>query len=157
MSTTEATGSQFPSTPGASAIKNMKGHSCILWQQRKVKCDRKDPCSACSKAHVECIFRAPAPPRRRKRRSPEVGLLARLKRYEELLKSYGAKIDNSNGEGVVIDPEGHDMESVTSDDTAGRIHKGSSQAHSKMKEARSPGIENGRLVVGQGRSRYLEK
>ncbi|KAI9877354.1 MAG: hypothetical protein M1830_004160 [Pleopsidium flavum] len=45
---------------------------------------------------------------------------------------------------------------VTSDDTVVGTHRGSGQAGSKTEEARSPGIETGRLITKQGMSRYLE-
>ena len=82
--------------PGASIespAKTPQKHSCALCQQRKVKCDRSDPCAGCRKLGIECIFRAPAPPRRRKRRIPETDLHAKLKHYETLLTGYGAKIE----------------------------------------------------------------
>lgn len=41
--------------------------SCVVCHRRKVKCNRKDPCSNCEKAGIECIYRPPPPPRRRKR------------------------------------------------------------------------------------------
>ncbi|KAJ5116338.1 hypothetical protein N7456_000686 [Penicillium angulare] len=44
-----------------------KPYSCVVCHKRKVKCDRKEPCSNCAKTGVECIYRPPPPPRRRKR------------------------------------------------------------------------------------------
>lgn len=67
-------------------------HPCVLCQQRKVKCDRNFPCANCSKARVECISTASLPPRKRKKRFSEAELLARLRRYEEHLKGYGADL-----------------------------------------------------------------
>ncbi|PYH47846.1 Zn(II)2Cys6 transcription factor [Aspergillus saccharolyticus JOP 1030-1] len=46
---------------------NSKTPSCVVCNRRKVKCDRQNPCSACTKNGVECIYRAHLPPRRRKR------------------------------------------------------------------------------------------
>jgi hypothetical protein len=58
--------------------------ACVLCQQRKIRCDRKFPCSNCSKSQTQCV---PATQnRRRKRRFPERELLDRLRRYEELLR-----------------------------------------------------------------------
>jgi hypothetical protein len=50
-----------------SPSKQPTSNSCVVCHNRKVKCDRQDPCSNCAKADVECIYRAPLPPRRRKR------------------------------------------------------------------------------------------
>src|SRR2546423_13241607 len=74
-----------------------RAHACVLCQQRKVKCSRETPCSACIKSRVECVYRDPAPPRRRKRRTPEDILIAKLKRYEELLENAGVKVDPVDG------------------------------------------------------------
>ncbi|KAH8819205.1 fungal-specific transcription factor domain-containing protein [Xylogone sp. PMI_703] len=78
--------------------KITRGHSCILCQQRKVRCDRTKPCSNCVKARAECIHRAPLPPRRRKKKIPETDLPARLKRAEELLRKHGVELDYDNAE-----------------------------------------------------------
>ncbi|TVY62246.1 Aurofusarin cluster transcription factor aurR2 [Lachnellula suecica] len=94
MSTTEENRSKSPS--GNEPFK--KKHPCILCQQRKVKCDRNDPCQNCTKARVECISASTMPPKRRKKRFPEAELLARLKKYEAHLKAYGADIDAINRE-----------------------------------------------------------
>ncbi len=64
---------------------------CRLCQQRKVKCDRKDPCTNCSKAGVECILAAPG--RRKNKPVQDSELLTRLKRYEDALRGYGADVD----------------------------------------------------------------
>jgi len=74
-------------------------HPCVLCQQRKVKCDRTDPCANCVKARVECVSPTTLPPRRRKKRFPEAELLARLRKYEQHLRSYGADIEAINAEG----------------------------------------------------------
>ncbi|KAI9794244.1 MAG: hypothetical protein M1816_006170 [Peltula sp. TS41687] len=66
--------------------------SCVSCRQRKVKCDKANPCSACHRSSVECIY----PPRVRlprgrqggtRRRSVE--LARRLSRVEELLEKLG--------------------------------------------------------------------
>lgn len=56
----------------------------MLCAQRKVKCDRKSPCSNCAKAGAQCLSGA-AVPRQRRRRFPERELLERLRHYEGLL------------------------------------------------------------------------
>ncbi|KAI8402133.1 hypothetical protein FOFC_17438 [Fusarium oxysporum] len=59
--------------------------ACVLCHQRKKKCDRKRPCSFCTKqAGIECIPSTPAP--KRSHRKPVKEILARLDRCEELLK-----------------------------------------------------------------------
>ncbi|KAJ5538102.1 hypothetical protein N7494_007581 [Penicillium frequentans] len=51
----------------ASLPHSPKPYSCVVCHNRKVKCDRKEPCSNCAKANVECLYRPPPRPRRRKR------------------------------------------------------------------------------------------
>ncbi|KAF3063909.1 hypothetical protein GL218_02305 [Daldinia childiae] len=60
--------------------------ACVLCQNRKIKCDRRTPCSNCIKANVSCTPSTPAPAR--KRRRPNQDLQQRLARCEELLSEY---------------------------------------------------------------------
>lgn len=74
---------------------NFKSYSCLNCRQRKVKCDRRTPCSNCVKAEKQCSFIPPVRGKRKRTKPLREGLHAKLKRYEELLKSYGAKVDPS--------------------------------------------------------------
>lgn len=54
-----------------SPSKQPASFACVVCHNRKVKCDRQDPCTPCSncaKANVECVYRAPPPPRRKRDR-----------------------------------------------------------------------------------------
>ncbi|CAG5161001.1 uncharacterized protein ALTATR162_LOCUS5946 [Alternaria atra] len=75
-------------SPLAATSKPQRVLSCLLCAQRKVKCDRKSPCSNCIKAGAQCISAATIP-RQRRRRFPERELLDRLRHYEDLLKKNG--------------------------------------------------------------------
>ncbi|KAI3318123.1 fungal-specific transcription factor domain-containing protein [Xylariaceae sp. AK1471] len=66
--------------------KSAKTLACVHCQYRKIKCDRRQPCSNCVKAKVACKPSTPAPPH--KRRRPNQDLLERLARCEQLLKQY---------------------------------------------------------------------
>lgn len=61
----------------------------VLCQQRKVKCDRNEPCANCVKSRIECVSPSTLPPKKRKKRFPEAELLARLRRYEDHLRVSG--------------------------------------------------------------------
>jgi hypothetical protein len=61
--------------------------ACQLCQQRKVKCDRKFPCSNCVRGNTRCVP-ATLLPRQRRRRFPERELLARIRHYEALLQQH---------------------------------------------------------------------
>lgn len=90
-----------------SAIKLTRGTSCVLCQQRKVRCDKNKPCANCIKAKVECRVIPPQPPRRRKKRLQEKDLIDRLKKYESLLTENGVKFD-SIGHDLRTDSQGMD-------------------------------------------------
>lgn len=89
---------QQPPAFDPAAVKLTRGTSCVLCQQRKVRCDKNKPCSNCVKAGAECRVVAPQPPRRRKKRLQEKDLLERLRKYETLLAQNGVKFD-------AIDPD----------------------------------------------------
>ena len=84
-----------------SVMKLTRGHSCVLCQQRKVRCDKNKPCANCVKAQVECRVVPPQPPRRRKKKPHERELVDRLKKYETLLNQHG----------VTFEPIAHDFKS----------------------------------------------
>lgn len=75
------------------AIKLTRGHSCVLCQQRKVRCDKNKPCANCVKAGVDCKVVPPQPPRRRKKKPHERELIDRLRKYETLLSQHGVDFE----------------------------------------------------------------
>ena len=91
----------------AASLKLTRGTSCVLCQQRKVRCDKNKPCANCVKAGVECRVIPPQPPRRRKKRLQEKDLIERLKKYELLLSEHGVKFDaitqDLRGDGPQLD------------------------------------------------------
>lgn len=130
-------------TPGGArppSPKITRGHSCVLCQQRKVKCDKQRPCSNCIKARAACVPSAPAVPRRKKRRLTEQDLAARLRRYEHLLKKNGVKIEEDEDA-----PEGRR-------EASGGVQKGLSLEYSTPPER-----DKGMLFADNQNSRYVEK
>jgi hypothetical protein len=91
---TQAQQSQSQADAAAAALKLTRGTSCVLCQQRKVRCDKNKPCANCVKAKVECRVVPPQPPRRRKKRLQERDLVDRLKKYESLLTEHGVKFES---------------------------------------------------------------
>ena len=79
--------------PDHLVMKLTRGHSCVLCQQRKVRCDRRKPCANCVKANVECKVVPPQPPRRRRKKPHERDLIDRLKKYEALLAQHGVNFE----------------------------------------------------------------
>ncbi|WKT46233.1 Zn(2)-C6 fungal-type DNA-binding domain [Fusarium oxysporum f. sp. vasinfectum] len=104
---------QQPQDP--SAIKLTRGTSCVLCQQRKVRCDKNKPCANCVKAKVECRVIPPQPPRRRKKRLQEKDLIDRLKKYETLLAEHGVKVEAIGHELRPDGPPGEDVEELEND------------------------------------------
>lgn len=76
-----------PDTPPPSSqlLKPQRVLACVLYQQRKVNCDRKFPCANYIKSRAQCVP-ATLAQRRRRRRFPERALLERLRKYEDLLR-----------------------------------------------------------------------
>ena len=73
----------------ASNMPSRPTFSCIRCADRKVKCDRQNPCSACVKHNAECVFNLSQPPRKRRKGVKEQILTERLKQYEMLLQEQG--------------------------------------------------------------------
>ncbi|CRL19980.1 Fungal transcriptional regulatory protein, N-terminal [Penicillium camemberti] len=69
--------------PILSSGPQLNKRSCSRCSQRKVRCDKVYPCSACVKAEVECTFPGPKRARRTLNRPPVSELLTRLKLLEE--------------------------------------------------------------------------
>ncbi|KAI8633354.1 hypothetical protein F5Y19DRAFT_490533 [Xylariaceae sp. FL1651] len=80
--------------PGSSDTPSKPTYSCIRCADRKVKCDRKTPCSACVRHSVDCVFNPSQPPRNRHKRLNAQILTDRLRYYEAILREKG--IDPSN-------------------------------------------------------------
>jgi hypothetical protein len=75
-----------------STTKPQRVLACVRCQQRKVKCDRKCPCSNCIRSQTQCEQPAPVL-HRRKKRFPERELLDRIRSYEYLLSQNRIKFE----------------------------------------------------------------
>ncbi|KAK8044139.1 hypothetical protein PG993_004163 [Apiospora rasikravindrae] len=117
-----------PAAPAA--VKSQRVLACVLCQQRKVKCDRKFPCSGCAKHNVQCIPATQT--RRRRRRFPERDLLARLRYYEELLSANKIKFDPLHGPS----PTAHDDDDK--DSPQGSYESGDEQTEAVVAVGSSP-------------------
>lgn len=73
----------------ATADSNLNLRSCVTCRRRKVRCNKREPCSNCVKAGIECIFPGPGRAPRKQRRSPDVEVLSRLRRLEGVVESLG--------------------------------------------------------------------
>ena len=128
---------------------DLKSNSCVTCRQRKIKCDRHNPCSNCVKAARLCSFIPPVRGKRKRTKAPKEGLHAKLRRYEELLKSHGAKIEPSEYDGdsdseTVSQP---DVDMAEDADPRSKTGPGSF-ALEEMKP---------RLINKEGSSRYFDR
>lgn len=124
---------------------SLKSYSCLTCRQRKVRCDRRTPCSNCTKAEKQCSFVPPVRGKRKRTKPPREGLHAKLKRHEELLRSYGVKVEPSE--------DGEESESEVA-----------SQLDTEMNDAVEPQSKpleideaNPKLITKEGSSRYFDR
>ncbi|KAI2480160.1 c6 transcription [Pyrenophora tritici-repentis] len=133
--------------------------SCVTCRRRKVKCDKKNPCSNCVRAKIECVFPGPGRAPRKSRKPADAELLERLRRLEDVVTSLNAQVEGHEQEAA--DRE-RSRQNSTVDDPCPYAQSssggGESRAHAQVAVDNSvEGLENrfGRLVVEKGRSRYI--
>lgn len=135
------------SVNGANASLNPR--SCVTCRRRKVKCDKKQPCSNCARAKIECVFPGPGRAPRKSRKPADGELMDRLRRLEGVVQSLNAQVEE------------HEQENAERERQASQ---GECPSNSEAKRSPSVAVDNsvdglenrfGRLVVDQGRSRYI--
>lgn len=67
--------------------------ACIRCSERKVKCNKQNPCNTCVRHNAQCIFRTPKPSRKKRKLVGGELMEERLERYEALLKENGIDPD----------------------------------------------------------------
>lgn len=132
------------------AGKQQKTYSCVRCFERKVKCDKQHPCAACLRSNTECVFRIPSAPRRRRKRTQEELLQARLQHYESLLRANGISPD-------AVSPDDGAPEAETEADAFRRLDL--SDSPGSMRE--SVGVyagapDTGKLFTVRGNSTLLD-
>ena len=154
---------------------SLNPRSCITCRRRKVKCDKKQPCANCVKAHIDCIFPSPGRAPRKPRKPQDSELIERLKRLEGVVRSLGSqsgfqqdgqspeKSSDAASPVEVKDEEKKDSE-LTHDEKIKKacmeireLKKARWEKEGKGENTSSTGLESrfGRLVVDEGRSRYI--
>lgn len=132
----------------------LKPYSCLACRQRKVKCDRRDPCSNCTKSEKRCSFVPPVRGKRKVTKSRKEGLHAKVRRYEELLKSYGAPIESAEHEAENED-ETSDVDVSIKPDVemaeSPKLDSGDLDNRAAPEEIRP------KFVMRDGSSRYFER
>lgn len=92
------------SPPSTTSTPNPR--SCVTCRRRKVKCDKKHPCSNCVRQNIDCIFPGPGRAPRKPRKPIDAELIERLKKLEGVVQSLG----------VSVPPE--DLVATSEDETA---------------------------------------
>lgn len=132
--------------------------SCTTCRKRKVRCDKRHPCSNCSKAGTECFFPGPGRAPRRSRKPQDTEMLVRLRRLEGLVQHFTKGIDDVGDLEVLealtkplqIEAQGSGDSCPNKDAFLG-IHKSSGQGMDPSGLVK----EFGRLKVEGGKSRYV--
>ncbi|KAJ5084664.1 hypothetical protein NUU61_009243 [Penicillium alfredii] len=145
---------------------NGSSRSCVTCRRRKVRCNKRSPCSNCVKAGIECIFPPPGRAPRRLKRPPDAELLSRLRRLEGVIEHLGGKNaepSSSLSPPTQTTPPSAHPSTAGSEATAattspeGPAPDGPCPFASDPKKPPSGRFENefGRLVIDEGRSRYV--
>ena len=132
------------------STSSLNPRSCVTCRRRKVRCDKRYPCSNCIKQGIECIFPGPGRAPRKPRKNPDSELLLRLRRLEGVVKSLGAQVDE---DGSITQPPRamamvQDQMSQYSSGESPEPPEGGPKPMSIDKHV-------GRLVINDGRSRYV--
>ena len=142
MATAASPSSSMPSRPT---------YSCVRCADRKVKCDRQRPCSACVKHNVDCVYNASQPPRKRHQRVKTQILTDRLRHYEALFQEQG--IDPSKLPHTP-DSEPRRRMSHTVTVISNECHL---QTPSSTESEPSQCINKTQVLHGQGRFKFVDK
>ncbi|KAJ5893760.1 hypothetical protein N7495_005451 [Penicillium taxi] len=157
-----------PATAPTSRIPdNPSSRSCVTCRRRKVRCNKRSPCSNCAKSGIECVFPPPGRAPRKSKRPPDTELLSRLRHLEGVIGSLSGK----NGEGSSTTTTNTTPPKTTASTYRVASTPVKSTAASAAKESGvacpfepsdprkpDPGkFENefGRLVIDEGKSRYV--
>ncbi|KAJ5543353.1 hypothetical protein N7535_005781 [Penicillium sp. DV-2018c] len=144
--------------------------SCMTCRRRKVRCNKRSPCSNCTKAGIDCIFPPPGRAPRKSRRPPDAELLSRLHRLEGVidhLRSGGAADAvqtispqaTSSATGSSTTKSETAVSASASASVEPQVLTPDSKCPFEESDPKKPPnkFENefGRLVIDEGRSRYV--
>ena len=146
------------------SARELQPFSCLICRQRKVKCDRRDPCSNCVRACQDCNFVVPVRGKRKRTKPVQEGLHAKLRRYEEILKAQGVTLDGKGDVDESAQPPRVPITSSVFDDAATEISHSSLPTTSPVGPAltpeslpfhqQTPSASTPRLTNGKETSKY---
>lgn len=156
-------------TPPPASDEDKKPFACIPCVQRKVKCDKLEPCLSCRKSRLQCSYRSTPPPQRRKRKHEfysNQALLERLRSHEVTLRNAGLSFDPFDHPDEPAENDNRNDGDGDGDGEAGLAARGgdkvldSRQRFSQSTEPKGPRRGNqkppGVLVSEHGGLRYYE-
>ncbi|KAL5430514.1 hypothetical protein PMIN06_012527 [Paraphaeosphaeria minitans] len=153
-------GGSFGGGSGTAAA-GLNLRSCVTCRRRKVKCDKKQPCSNCARAKTECVFPGPGRAPRKSRKPADGELMERLRRLEGVVLNLNAQVEEHEQQDAEREKNGNAVAGCPLGDAgveqggcpSGRDLAGASVVSDNSVE----GLETrfGRLVVDEGRSRYI--
>ncbi|KAF9247554.1 transcriptional regulator family: Fungal Specific TF [Penicillium roqueforti] len=143
--------------------------SCVTCRRRKVRCNKRSPCSNCTKAGIDCTFPPPGRAPRKSKRPPDAELLSRLRRLEGVIDHLRGNGDTEGGStSTQAPPSTTGSSTVRSEPTAptsvstepqnqvdGGRHCPFEASDPKKLAPNKFENEFGRLVIDEGRSRYV--
>jgi hypothetical protein len=156
-----------PTVPTHTHAVEPSSRSCVTCRRRKVRCNKRSPCSNCTKAGIDCVFPPPGRAPRKSKRPPDAELLSRLRRLEGV-------IDHLRNSGHTEGSSTSTRGSISGGHESGRSDTGTSRSDAETQPKSQDGggcpfedsdpkklapnkFENefGRLVIDEGRSRYV--
>lgn len=139
-----------PGTPLTAAAAAPHLRSCTVCRQRKIKCDRQQPCSSCSRSGCECVYpsgRGRAP--KRSGRHVDAQLTAKLARMEAIIK----RLTSENASpGTTARSAQQDEQPVSPSQPPNQQSKSSSPS---PPSAASAETQFSHLVLGQKKNYYV--
>lgn len=144
-----------PSQAPAAATPYPHMRSCELCRQRKVKCDRRQPCSHCARSGQDCLYPAgPGRAPKQSRRAENAQLMDKLSRLEHIIKRLASE-DKSDAEPEKhVDHKQHSAKSESEDrQISDRGPDETLQA--SREDSPSLDVRFGRLVINDSKSYYV--
>ncbi|KAJ0116594.1 hypothetical protein J7T55_009744 [Diaporthe amygdali] len=148
--------------PAATPFPHIR--SCELCRQRKVKCDRQQPCSHCTRSGQECLYPSgPGRAPKRSRRAENAQLMDKLSRLEHIIKRLASE-NPVDSEAVLAGGADRGADSLqrtqpssrSGDDDKESLHKPQSEiSKGPGEDASSLDVQFGRLVVNDSMSYYV--
>ncbi|KAL8757486.1 MAG: hypothetical protein Q9199_002179 [Rusavskia elegans] len=151
-------------TNGNPSAPQPNPRSCVTCRKRKVRCDKRHPCSHCNRAGIECVFPGPGRAPRRSRKPPDAELLARLRRLEGVVQHLGKNLDEEDEKGEddvkdeptpANDPDASLPKSPKEEKKIPKACGLFNGPEPRKKSVDGVSKEFGRLQVDEGRSRYV--